>query len=220
MLHRTRTTLIAAKSMLAKLTPLKPIMCVVVSHHNPSLYGLAVSDAYLGSARPLPAVAGLHDLEHAVEQVDGGIGGLLLGLPLVRNQNNPSSSPSFDYENHSLLSSSLSHQNNNNVDLHAAENMREGLYYKLLHDDRLNERVPFLSPIENDDTNDYDRNINNNNKTSDDLFTLSQAQKLAQEQMELWEDIDLDDTSPSTDAAVALNNFLWKHTGGWRNTFG
>ena len=38
---------------------------------------------------------------------------------------------------------------------------------------------------------------------------------------EMWEDIDNDAVDdPSTQAAIALNLFLWKETSGWANTFG
>lgn len=56
--------------------------------------------------------------------------------------------------------------------------------------------------------------------TIDDRLTMDQAHAAKLEEVELWEDIDLDDETLSTDAAVALNHFLFKHCGGWRNTFG
>lgn len=164
MMHRT--ALLSAETMLARLTPLKPILCVVAQ--TSSYYGLAVSDAYLGSARPLPSVASLHDLEEACWAENAGA--LTLALPL-------------------------------SGDVPTAENIRDGLYYKLLHDDRLNARIPLLTTI-------------------NDPMSLTEARREAQANVELWEAIDLDDPSPSRDAAVALNSFLWKHTGGWRNTFG
>ena len=166
MLHRT--ALLSAEAMLARLTPLKPILCVVA--HTSSYFGLAVSDAYLGHAKPLPAVASLHDLEEAC--FEQAVGALTLALPL-----------------HGV------------VDVHTADSIRDGLYYKLLHDDRLNARVPLLTTI-------------------DEQVTIQEAKKIAKEQPDLWDLVDFDDDSPSTDAAIALNSFLWKHTGGWRNTFG
>lgn len=174
MLHRT--ALLSAESMLAHMTPMKPILCVVA--HTSSYYGLAVSDAYLGSARPLPCLASLTDLEDACWE--HGVGALTLALPLQRS----SSSLSLSF-----------------LDVPTADRIRDSLYWKLLHDDRLNARVPLLTKF-------------------DEQMTPRKAQQLAQEQVELWEAVDLDNPSPSTDAAVALNNFLWKHTGGWRNTFG
>jgi hypothetical protein len=156
--------------MLARLTPMKPILCVVA--HQSSYFGLAVSDAYLGSARPLPCVTSLTDLEDAC--LEENVGALTLALPLLGTMA---------------------------IDTHTADNIRDGLYYKLLHDDRLNARVPLLTTI-------------------NEQISLDQARKEAKEQVELWEAIDLDNPSPSRDAAVALNSFLWNHTGGWRNTFG
>ena len=55
--------------------------------------------------------------------------------------------------------------------------------------------------------------------------TTPTAQK-AEEEPAMWDEIEdilvnegnfLD---PSTHASVALNEFLWRHTGGWPNTFG
>ena len=166
MLHRT--VLLSAETMLARLTPMKPILCVVAQ--TPSYYGLAVSDPYLGSAAPLPCVSSLTDLEEAC--LDQGVGALTLALPLQEVS-----------------------------DAHTADRIRDALYWKLLNDDRLNAHVPLMTKC-------------------DEQMTLPQARQLAREQVELWESVDLENPSPSRDAAVALNNFLWKHTGGWRNTFG
>lgn len=55
---------------------------------------------------------------------------------------------------------------------------------------------------------------------SDERITMEQAQLATTQEVEMWEDVDLECTDLSTDAAVALNSFLWKHTGGWQNTFG
>ena len=51
-------------------------------------------------------------------------------------------------------------------------------------------------------------------------WTLQQARLATRQEVEMWEDVDLDAPCSSTDAAVALNQFLWTHTGGWQNTFG
>ena len=48
-----------------------------------------------------------------------------------------------------------------------------------------------------------------------------QVEESAKANPEMWEDIDNDAVDdPSTQAAIALNLFLWKETGGWANTFG
>lgn len=67
----------------------------------------------------------------------------------------------------------------------------------------------------------------------EERMTLQDARKMAREEPEMWEEIQLDDhddrddehqssiplTPPEIHASVVLNDFLWKHTGGWRNTF-
>lgn len=59
----------------------------------------------------------------------------------------------------------------------------------------------------------------------DQRLTVREARTLSDEEPEMWEEVQQpipDDPSrikPSTHAAVALNSFLWEHTGGWRNTF-
>jgi RNase H-fold protein (predicted Holliday junction resolvase) len=55
---------------------------------------------------------------------------------------------------------------------------------------------------------------------SEERLSLDEARVCTEQEVEMWEDIDLDCPDVSTDAAVALNRFLWTHTGGWQNTFG
>lgn len=75
----------------------------------------------------------------------------------------------------------------------------------------------------------------------DDRVSWNEAQEMAQQDPDMWEEImegflfpddGNDDNNeilhqyhgnnnhPSAHAAVALNQFLWQHTGGWPNTFG
>lgn len=59
----------------------------------------------------------------------------------------------------------------------------------------------------------------------DERLTLTEALNMAKEEPEMWDEIELggeegETICPSVQAAVALNNFLWRHTGGWQNTFG
>ena len=79
----------------------------------------------------------------------------------------------------------------------------------------------------------------------DQQWTLQEALQMAQEEPDMWEEIptlvalaphnnnhddnnNSDESSfdihgtlhPSVHASVALNQFLWEHTGGWKNTFG
>ena len=64
---------------------------------------------------------------------------------------------------------------------------------------------------------------------TDDPLTLNEAMAMASEEPEMWEEIVLEGhvlgdqdglICPNVQAAAALNAFLWKHTGGWKNTFG
>jgi RNase H-fold protein (predicted Holliday junction resolvase) len=55
---------------------------------------------------------------------------------------------------------------------------------------------------------------------SDERLPVDEARLCTEQEVEMWEDVDLDCPDVSTDAAVALNRFLWTHTGGWQNTFG
>jgi hypothetical protein len=55
-------------------------------------------------------------------------------------------------------------------------------------------------------------------------ITLLQARKYASDDL-LWSDIHLEDVDdnqvqPNTQAAIALQHFLYSHCGGWSNTFG
>ena len=55
-------------------------------------------------------------------------------------------------------------------------------------------------------------------------LSWTQAKKLAEEDPDMWEEMDLEtkenQIQPAVHAYVALNHFLWQHTGGWQNTFG
>jgi RNase H-fold protein (predicted Holliday junction resolvase) len=55
----------------------------------------------------------------------------------------------------------------------------------------------------------------------DERLTIDQAIEMASEEPDMWDSIDLESHDPSVHASIALNSFLWKHTGGWHNnTFG
>lgn len=55
----------------------------------------------------------------------------------------------------------------------------------------------------------------------EEQLSLEEAIQIAEEDPDQWDDIDFADKSLSTEAAIALNHFLWIQTGGWRtNTFG
>eukprot|EP00977_Amphora_coffeiformis_P008974 scaffold2033_cov164-Amphora_coffeaeformis.AAC.13 len=155
---------------------MKPILCVVAT--SASSFGLAVSDAYLGSARPLPSVTSLADAKDTC--LEERVGALTLALPLQHG--------------------SVERQR-------AAEILRDRLYLELVDKDPLKSTTSVPPALLVSKMNCH--------------MSLEEARQLAVEQVEMWEDVDFDDdSSPSTDAAVALNCFLWKYTGGWANTFG
>jgi RNase H-fold protein (predicted Holliday junction resolvase) len=148
--------------MLAKLTPMKSLLCIVKS---PSAYGIAISDPYLGYASPLRDVSDKGDIDNAI--TEHGAGALLLALPMVR---------------------------------HTDAGMEAVMHQRtLLLQQKWN--IPLAC-------------------ISDERLTLDAARLSTKQEVEMWEEIDLDCSDLSTDAAVALNRFLWTHTGGWQNTFG
>lgn len=59
----------------------------------------------------------------------------------------------------------------------------------------------------------------------DQRVTVDEAKIMSEEEPDMWEEVcpivvaDDERVDPSVHAAVALNCFLWEHTGGWRNTF-
>ena len=55
----------------------------------------------------------------------------------------------------------------------------------------------------------------------DEQISIEEAMKSKETEWEMWEEIEEPSNGKaSTEAAVALNGWLWKHCGGWRNTFG
>jgi hypothetical protein len=57
-------------------------------------------------------------------------------------------------------------------------------------------------------------------KIDEPQLSLEEALQRKETEWEMWEEIEPDDEQASTEAAVALNGWLWEHCGGWRNTFG
>jgi RNase H-fold protein (predicted Holliday junction resolvase) len=151
--------------MLAKLTPMKSLLCIV--RKNPSTFGLALSDPYLGHASPLQDVSDEREVENTI--AEHGIGALLLALPMTRTENDTRDHANVIHQRTLLL------QHKWNVPLACI---------------------------------------------SDERLLLDEARICTEQEVEMWEEIDLDCLDLSTDAAVALNRFLWTHTGGWQNTFG
>ena len=150
--------------LLAKLTPMRSVLCIVGCSRE--VFGLALSDPYLGSARPLEDASDLSAVNAAID--DHGVGALAFALPMQRKE--------FQSKEARLL------------------RLRDSLMEHSWN-------VPIACTI-------------------DDRLKLEEARKLAMSEIEQWEEVDFDNHSLSTDAAVALNHFLWVHIGGWRNTFG
>jgi len=189
-----------SRLLLSKLTPMKPILCIVTRADGQ--IGSALSDAYLGYATPLQTVmvpSGPLSVEDAApssrmtepQEVSPRIvasiepiiqehrpGAIAFGLPLKRYGKQPH--------------------------LQSAKNCEATLFcgQKLLRHDW---SVPLRCTIETQ-------------------LSLAEARKRKETEWEMWEEIDLssDDCAddPSIAAAISLNAWLWEHCGGWRNTFG
>mmetsp|Transcript_6123 Transcript_6123/g.9402 ORF Transcript_6123/g.9402 Transcript_6123/m.9402 type:complete len:152 (-) Transcript_6123:1158-1613(-) len=149
-----------SKILLSKLTPLKPVMCVVRS--TKGLLGTAISDPYLAFAKPLKSLETVHEVDTLI--LETRVGALVFGLPLQISDD----------------------------DLRSRERIMRS------HD----WSVPLVSSMEN-------------------RISLSEALSRKETEWEMWEEIDNPaDGKASTEAAVALNGWLWEHCSGWRNTFG
>jgi RNase H-fold protein (predicted Holliday junction resolvase) len=158
--------IISPSAMLAKLTPMKSLLCIV--RRSPSAFGMAISDPYLHHASPLQDVSDERDVENTI--AEHGVGALLLALPMARTDKSTRDYANVMYQRTSLL------QHKWNVPLACI---------------------------------------------SDERLSWDEARLSIKQEVEMWEEVDLDCPDLSTDAAVALNRFLWTHTGGWQNnTFG
>lgn len=187
--------LVSGKALVAKLIPMRPILCVVLGE-VPSVMGLALTDPYLGSARPLlehccgtASTKTVNDVLHCAIRLCKP-GGLAFALPM----NDHSKSPATRTNDDELV---------------------------------LYQRAAFLRQL---------RGVPLNQTMSDSMMacfiderlTVDEACQMALCEVEQWEVVvDLLEERKrngprqlSLDAAVALNQFLWTHTGGWRNTFG
>jgi RNase H-fold protein (predicted Holliday junction resolvase) len=162
-----------SRLLLAKLPPLKSIMCVV--RNNKGMLGTAMSDPYLGFASPLASVPTIAEVEQLIQEHKPG--GLAFGLPMAAMTTTTTTThPPDDChgERKNVLLSS--HHDWNGVSLIC---------------------------------------------TIDEQLSLEEALRRKETEWEMWEEIDdPGDGEASTEAAVALNAWLWEHCGGWRNTFG
>ena len=162
-----------SRHLLSKLTPLKPILCIVATTarsdagRRKMFIGTALSDPYLGHASHLLTAMTTDEVEEIIEEQKPGA--LVFGLPMIRTK-----------ARQNIPSQYLEH--------------REKIFEHTWS-------VPLKCKI-------------------DERLTLDEAVSRKETEWEMWEDIDPVDGEPSTDAAVALNAWLWKYCGGWRNTFG
>mmetsp|Transcript_11037 Transcript_11037/g.13053 ORF Transcript_11037/g.13053 Transcript_11037/m.13053 type:complete len:157 (-) Transcript_11037:61-531(-) len=154
-----------SRLLLAKLPPLKSIMCIIQSQEG--TLGTALSDPYLGFATPLASIPTITEVEKLIQEHKPG--GLLFGLPVATSSKATTCSASRILRDKIMLSHGWS-----------------GLLTCSI----------------------------------DEQLTLEEAIRRKETEWEMWEDIDLSDGEASTEAAVALNGWLWDHCGGWRNTFG
>jgi RNase H-fold protein (predicted Holliday junction resolvase) len=193
--------LVPAKTLIAKLTPMRPILCLVAVGGADESVGFALTDSYLGSASPLPhyAAAASTTTKSANDDFQRAVrlhkpGGVAFALPMKdRNNDQYPESATIDCE---LVLDQRAALLRHLQDLPLTESMNDPILMACFIDERL---------------------------------TVDEAWQVAQHEVEQWEDcMDLlqdrrrQATPPnlSLDAAVALNQFLWTHTGGWRNTFG
>ena len=85
--------LVSGKALVAKLIPMRPILCVVVGDITSSVIGLALTDSYLGSASPLEhcgtaSAQTLTDVLHRAIRLHKP-GGLAFGLPMKDYSKSP-----------------------------------------------------------------------------------------------------------------------------------
>jgi RNase H-fold protein (predicted Holliday junction resolvase) len=157
-----------SRLLLAKLPPLKSIMCIV--WNNKGMLGTAMSDPYLGFASPLASVPTIAEVEQLIQEYKPR--GLAFGLPMAATRTTTTHPPDGCHRDRNNLLSS----HNWNVSLVC---------------------------------------------TIDEQLSLEEALRRKETEWEMWEEIeDPGDGEASTQAAVALNAWLWEHCGGWRNTFG
>ena len=223
--------MLAPAALLARLTPTHRILCITC---HPHAHGLAVSDAYLANASPLPAIplgagsdgprllASLRDVI-AERELVGDIGAVAFGLPMAAS---PGPAGGDDEEravraSRDEFASTFLRPPNGGDGAPAAV---DGSFGGEPEDGPRPPPPPFAS-LELRCVVDVPR------LAFDDVLAL------AADEPEMWEGVApwlaaaaagaradggdaLESAPPSVHATVALNQFLWEHCGGWRNTFG
>lgn len=241
--------LVPAKALIAKLTPMRPILCVVVTGNttkkmkknsllridDSAAVGFALSDPYLGSASPLPSVVAQTAAENDVkDDIYRAIrlhkpGGLAFAFPMKAVDYFRGNDLSDRHDINNINPESLCAKDDDDCDGHVTTGQRASLLNYLQ-----SPATTVVGTATPTTTNDYStKTLTMMACTIDERLTVDEAWQMARGEVEQWEDVvDLlqerrsqqryeeKRLDLSLDAAVALNQFLWTHTGGWRNTFG
>lgn len=171
-------TLLESKLFLAKLPPMKSVMCVLQQKSSSPArcggvaakgrkIGTAISDPYLGFARPLSSVETLLEVENLIDEHKPG------GLIFLSRQQ---------------------------------KLMQELLQLREMKTRTTKTNLDYLKIY---------------TVLEDPILSIDEALRRKETEWEMWEEIENpNDGKASTEAAIALNGWLWTNCGGWRNTFG
>jgi hypothetical protein len=207
---------ISGSVLVSRIIPLKRILCLCpfsvpgkdLTDPVEFKVGMAISDPYLSFASPVQME--MEPLYHHLRDDKK------LVTSLMRN-NLPTSGEEFLRQ--------LGFRDVGGVAI--AFPMKQDLAASMVHDAQLQYAREALAEI----IGKYDTDVNNSlgpfklQCFIDDRLTITEVKTMANEEPEMWEeiiDVDGETLAPneaSMHAAVALNSFLWQHTGGWRNTF-
>jgi len=229
---------VTPNDFLASLVPMKRVLCLCpvpsfgqTSEQNSSsenkyehhTVGIAVSDPYLAYATPVAkdALEANHALSLLVPKESANIAAVdrksivIQGLPSTEkeflNQIGYSDIGALLFTLPLKQSSTLQ---TGKSDLERTKQIRDSIMCIV-------ERFTLNSAgIQNDDGN-YRGSLELQCKI-DNHLTLNEVKAMAAEEPEMWEEVSFDcgkEITPDNQAAIALNVFLWEHTGGWRNTF-
>ena len=200
-------SMVSGSTLIARLTPMKRILClcpVQGKTETDFTVGLAVSDPYLARASPLRELDGKWKVRAIPSNITDS---LPPNLSSWRKdlENYPDigaialATPMLD-ESHSKWKS----------DHVVVDDVKDFILNELLPKRYLSEDANFAGAGLVCDI--------------EDRLLWREAQQLAEDDLEMWEDLQGDEVilqkQASTHAYVALNYFLWLHTGGWQNTFG
>jgi RNase H-fold protein (predicted Holliday junction resolvase) len=205
-LFRNVSYIPTGSEFLAKLPPMKSVLCIVVSptvgdKKADWMIGTAISDPYLGYATPLETVSTTSTsissnlMKLVLEYKPGG---LAFGLPMIATLPETSSLQSKYLKDREFFVQTLIRQHPHPQTVTTATTKRDDTCLEL-------DAGMSLS---------YYTNI-------DERLSTEESYDRKATEWEMWEDIDdPGDAKLSTQAAVSLNAWLWTNCGGWRNTFG